>query len=165
MFLTQRNKNFVYAACRVGVGTVFIYGSIFKIREPFAFLTVVYNYELMGPAMGLVVSLVVPWLEFLIGLALIGNVFGAGAVLMANILLSVFLVAQASALHRSLNIPCGCFGELSQQPIEYGTVLRTSGLLAASLTAMAFFTFGSKPIEPADPLTADEKVPQKPLPT
>lgn len=52
---------------RLALGCIFIAGSIAKLRQPYDFLGSVYNYELVGPGLGAVVAIVLPWLELFVG--------------------------------------------------------------------------------------------------
>ena len=45
---------------RLGLGCMFLYGSLHKIRQPYDFLSSVYYYELVGPRLGLLVAMVLP---------------------------------------------------------------------------------------------------------
>jgi hypothetical protein len=56
-----------------------------------------------------VTAVVLPWLELLLGLFLILDLWLGGAVLVANVLFIVFLAAIALNIARGLDIECGCF--------------------------------------------------------
>ena len=45
---------------RLGLGAMFIASSLPKIRLPYEFLSSVYNYEIVGPKMGVLVAMVLP---------------------------------------------------------------------------------------------------------
>jgi|GEM_PF-288133 len=118
---------------RLVLGCVFISSSLPKLRLPYEFLSNVYNYELVGPKLGMLVAMVLPWLELLLGICLLGGIVLSGALLWSAILGAVFTFAQISALYRDLSITCGCFGSTHTAPITHGTVFRTCLLVVAAV--------------------------------
>ena len=122
------------ALIRIALGAVFLWSSLPKLRQPYDFLGSVYQYEMVGPKLGVFVATVLPWLEALLGVCLLGSVFVRGSLLLAAGLLAFFTFAQASVLWRGLAISCGCFGS-SGELISYATVLRTALLFVAALVA------------------------------
>jgi uncharacterized membrane protein YphA (DoxX/SURF4 family) len=108
---------------RVALGCLFIYGSLPKIRQPYDFLSSVYEYELLGPKLGMLVAMVLPWLELMVGVCLVGGIFVSGGLLACVIMAAAFTFAIASALYRGLEISCGCFGATGDL-ITYWTLTR-----------------------------------------
>ena len=98
------------------LGGVFVYASIDKILEPGAFARIVYHYQVIGPSQRLgplwpnLLAVVLPWIEAVIGLALISGVWRREGALIAAGLLVVFVGAVAAALFRGIDLKnCGCF--------------------------------------------------------
>lgn len=118
---------------RLGLGVVFIWASIPKIAAPAAFLASLYQYELLPPALANVVSVALPWLEFLTGICLLSGVFLPGALACCVVLCCSFLISQASVLYRGMDIDCGCGLLPGSSPITYLTLLRSLFLLVCSL--------------------------------
>jgi putative oxidoreductase len=117
---------------RLFLGGVFLWSSLSKLQQPYDFLFAVYQYELVGPQLGLWVATTVPWLELATGICLILGIWEWGAWVVTVALLSMFTVALYSVANRGLLIPCGC----ACTPIEvvsYRSVLNTGFLLLASL--------------------------------
>lgn len=117
---------------RLLLGSIFLWNSLSKLQQPYDFLSAVYNYELVGPQLGLWVATAVPWLELATGICLAIGIWERGAWLLAIILLSAFTGALYSVANRGLLIPCGC----SSTPIEivsYRSVLNTGLLLLAAI--------------------------------
>ncbi|UCC44557.1 MAG: hypothetical protein JSU65_01120, partial [Candidatus Zixiibacteriota bacterium] len=56
-----------------------------------------------------IMALVLPWLELITGLALIGGIYYRGAVMWANLMTVIFIVALGSTITRGIDIDCGCF--------------------------------------------------------
>ena len=123
---------------RIGIGCMFIYGSLPKIRQPYDFLSSVYSYELVGPKMGMFVAMTLPWLEVLVGICLIGGIFISGALLASIAMAAMFSFVLGSALYHGLDITCGCFGAGSTDIITYKTLMRAVIVLLASLAAYLY---------------------------
>jgi uncharacterized membrane protein YphA (DoxX/SURF4 family) len=120
---------------RLVLGCMFLYSGLPKIRQPYDFLSSVYNYELVGPKLGLLVVMVLPWAELLVGICLVGGIFVSGALLVSIAMGAIFSFAVASALHRGLNISCGCFSASSAEQIGYMTLIRALVIMLISAAA------------------------------
>ncbi len=121
---------------RLLLGGVFLWNSLSKLQQPYDFLSAVYNYELVGPQLGLWVANMVPWLELATGICLLLGIWERGAWIISIALLTVFTAALYSVASRGLLIPCGC----SQTPVEvvsYRSVLNTGLLLVAAMSGFA----------------------------
>jgi uncharacterized membrane protein YphA (DoxX/SURF4 family) len=129
---------------RLGLGFALLWSSLPKIRQPYTFLGNVYEYELIGAKLGMLVAMTLPWLELLLGLCLISGLFVSGALLGAVVLMGVFSLAQASALWRGLAITCGCFNPFGTEPIGYTTLIRTSLLAVAATLGYALVLFRTR---------------------
>jgi uncharacterized membrane protein YphA (DoxX/SURF4 family) len=128
------------------LGFVFLYASIDKILYPEAFAEIVYNYRILPDGMIHVTAVVLPWLELLLGLFLILDLWLGGAVLVANALFMVFLAATALNIARGLDIDCGCFSsDGSPAPMFYYLGRDAFFFLLSLLTG--FLVLGTK----ADP--------------
>ena len=105
-----------------------------KILHPGEFAVIVSNYNLLPDAAVHGVALVLPWIELLCGLLLLGGRLVSGAVLTLDALLLIFILATGFNLYRGLDINCGCF---SVSPDAGGeaklNLVRNSLMLAAGL--------------------------------
>jgi uncharacterized membrane protein YphA (DoxX/SURF4 family) len=119
---------------RAALGCLFIYSSIPKTLHSFEFLSDLYNYELVGPRVGVLVAAVLPWVELVTGACLVGGCFVGGALLVCCGMALVFIFAISWALWQGLDISCGCFGSGTEK-ITYMTLLRAIGILLASVLA------------------------------
>jgi len=119
----------------LALGCMFIYGGLPKIRQPYDFLASVYSYELVGPKLGILVAMVLPWLELLVGVCLIGGIFISGALLASIGMAAMFTFVLASALYRGLEISCGCFGASNAGMIGYSTLIRACIMLLLAFAA------------------------------
>jgi len=126
---------------RLALGCMFLYGSLPKIRQPYDFLSSVYNYELVGPKLGMLTAMVLPWAELLVGVCLVGGIFVSGALLVSIAMGAMFSYVIASALYRGLNISCGCFSASSIEQIGYTTLIRALVIMLISAAAYLSVVF------------------------
>jgi len=91
------------------MGIVFIWASWDKIQHPGDFAVIVANYNLLPEAAVNLTALVLPWIELLCGLLLLGGCLVPGAILTLDALLLVFILAAGFNLYRGLDVNCGCF--------------------------------------------------------
>ena len=120
---------------RIALGCLFLWSSLPKIRQPYDFLSSVYNYELVGPKLGMLIAMTLPWLELLVGICLVGGIFVSGTLLASIGMAAMFAFVLASALYRGLEISCGCFGVSDAEIISYSTLIRACLILLFSLAA------------------------------
>jgi len=103
------SNDYLTLLVRLALGGVFIYAAIYKIIEPAQFAKSIWFYHLVPGELINISALILPWLEFLVGLALVAGVYYRGAILWVNVLLIIFIAALASAVYRGISIDCGCF--------------------------------------------------------
>jgi uncharacterized membrane protein YphA (DoxX/SURF4 family) len=126
---------------RIAIGCLLIWSSIPKIRHPYVFLSNVYEYELLGSKLGMVLAMILPWLELFLGICLVGGILVGGALLGSCVVFSMFTFAHASVLYRGLEISCGCFSSSSSEVVSYATLIRSIALL---LTCIAAYPLGGE---------------------
>lgn len=119
---------------RLGLGCLFLWSSLPKIRQPYDFLSSVYDYQLVGPKLGMLTAMTLPWLELLVGLCLLGGIFVSGALLASIAMAGMFTFVLGWALYRGLEISCGCFGA-GMEVISYFVLIRALVILLLSLSA------------------------------
>lgn len=117
---------------RVGLGCLFLWSSLPKIRQPYDFLSSIYNYELVGPKLGMLTAMTLPWLELLVGICLVGGIFVGGALLSSVGMAAMFTFVLASALYHGLEISCDCFSSSDPGIISYSTLIRACVILLFS---------------------------------
>lgn len=125
---------------RLALGCTFLIGALPKIRQPYDFLGDVYGYELLGPKMGMLVAMTLPWVELLVGICLLGSIFVGGALLMSAGMGAMFTFVLSWAIYHGLDISCGCFGAGSHQ-IGVSTLLRAMVIMLLSLVAYGLTVF------------------------
>ena len=80
---------------------------------------------------------VLPWIELVIGAALVVQFARTAVAIAAGVLLVVFTALIALRLSQGRRPACACFGAWSAKPIGAGHLLRNTALLA--LAAVAAF--------------------------
>ena len=106
---------------RIILGIIFIYASIDKIINPIDFSNAIDNYHISPVQLNNLAALIIPWIEFVIGLCLIFGVFLNGATMISMILLIFFIFIIIQALIRGIDLHCGCF-DLVQKEISDGNI-------------------------------------------
>jgi uncharacterized membrane protein YphA (DoxX/SURF4 family) len=100
------------AAARVIVGLVFLISGVQKsFAAPEEFAAVIEQYRLLPDNRILMFATVVPWLEVLVGLALVFGYWVRVSTAAGGAFFLMFLGALASTLIRGITLEnCGCFG-------------------------------------------------------
>ena len=116
---------------RVFIGGYFLFAAVPKIVEPLAFATSISHYEMMPNFIINGFALVIPWLELLVGAALVvGFRIRTNAVITGALTL-MFTVGVAWAVANGLKIDCGCFGADGGEEVSWIKVAKNMGLIAA----------------------------------
>jgi uncharacterized membrane protein YphA (DoxX/SURF4 family) len=121
---------------RLGLGALFLWSSLSKLVQPVEFLDAVYNYELVGPRLGFAIALALPWLELVLGIALLAGLWERGALALTVFLFCVFLLVRSLAFSQGLRIPCGCSTQ-TNQIISSRDVVESALLLLGAVTALS----------------------------
>jgi uncharacterized membrane protein YphA (DoxX/SURF4 family) len=141
---------------RLSFGCIFLSSSLPKLRQPHEFLGKVYNYQLVGPDLGVLVAMALPWLELIVGICLLAGIFVGGALLVIVGMAVMFTSAVGVALYRGLTISCGCFGTSASEMVSYVTLIRAIAILLVSAGAYATVVLrqpkGSEPAKILSPV-------------
>ena len=133
MRMQKKAKHYFLLALRVGLGLVFVYAGILKIRDPIAFAGSVAAYKLLPYSINYLVATTLPWVELACGLFLIIGYkvrSSAGIIAAMNIL---FIVLLTSTIMRGLDIDCGCFRQGGEKTSAWIAILRDILFLAVAL--------------------------------
>ncbi|MCP5108462.1 MAG: DoxX family membrane protein [bacterium] len=105
----------VQVICRFILGGVFIYASIDKIANPYAFARIIHNYQQMPDMFIYPMAIILPWVEMFAGVFLVLGIYKRTAAIVLGSLLLVFSVAISINLARGLNFDCGCFSTVTTE--------------------------------------------------
>lgn len=130
-----RKTSFISAA-RITLGALFVYASIDKLFNPAAFVDILYNYQILPDRLINLTVIVLPWLEWFVGICLLLNIFSPGAVVLVNLLLVTFFSAVMFNFARGLDISCGCFSTDAEGPMSILTILRDGFFLILSVSLL-----------------------------
>ena len=103
------NNSWIELAARWILGLTFIFASLHKILAPADFAKIVYGYGLFPEISINLIALIIPFLELIIGLALIIGIYQRSAAIIVNGLLLAFIVVLSINLIRGHEFNCGCF--------------------------------------------------------
>ncbi|HKZ22667.1 MAG TPA: MauE/DoxX family redox-associated membrane protein [candidate division Zixibacteria bacterium] len=98
---------------RLFLGILFIYASVDKILHPSAFAKIIYNFHILPGFLINLFAIILPWVEFLVGMCLVLGIALEAVALLASTLLGVFIIALGVNFIRGLDINCGCFSTAS----------------------------------------------------
>lgn len=94
---------------RLFLGILFIYASVDKILHPAAFAKIIYNFHILPGFLINLFAIILPWVEFLVGVCLVLGIALDAVAFLASTLLGVFIIALGVNFIRGLDINCGCF--------------------------------------------------------
>ena len=124
---------------RLILGLIFIYASIHKIADPFAFSEAIYNYRILPYVLINPVAIWLPYLELLAGLCLLLGIYIKGGTLIIFILSLFFAIAVGSVLFRGIDISCGCFYSSEvNRIVDWVTIIYNLGFLIMGLQVLIF---------------------------
>ncbi len=131
--MRTKGKHYFLLTLRVGLGLVFIYAGILKIRDPIAFAGSVAAYKVLPYFFNYLVAATIPWLEAACGLFLIiGFRIRAVAGITAGMNV-LFILLLASTIVRGLDIDCGCFRQGGEKTSAWIAIMRDFLFLSVAL--------------------------------
>lgn len=107
--LKTNGPTVAYWLARIILGLIFVYSGVVKIAEAQLFVMAVENYRLLPDFLAPFMAVILPWVELVAGVILLGGVRALPAVTLINLMLLVFIAALSISYARGLNIDCGCF--------------------------------------------------------
>ena len=103
---------------RIVFGGVFFMAGVIKMSDLLAFESALRNYRLLSDPFIAWVTMGVPSLELIAGMAVIIRVFYPGCVILLCGALSIFMGALISLLVRGIDTECGCLGIITTIQIQ-----------------------------------------------
>jgi uncharacterized membrane protein YphA (DoxX/SURF4 family) len=116
----------VYLPLRLGIGVLLLYAGISKLFEPLAFYQAVLQYRLLSGGASVFAAAVLPWVEVVVGAALLLDQCPLGAWLSGALLFGTFTTARALAVLKHATVASGC-GAIPESVSSWDAV----GLVAA----------------------------------
>jgi hypothetical protein len=115
------------------LGIFLVISAIPHLGNPYFFLGSVYAYQMIWPIIGQFVVMVLPILQLILAVCLIGRFFIDAVNFLALGCFLVFATVQTSAAVRGLDISCGCFGPDHETMVGWFSLSLVYGLLMLSL--------------------------------
>jgi putative oxidoreductase len=103
------NNSWITIAARWILGLTFVYASYHKLLAPADFAKILYGYELFPNALINLIAIILPFIELVLGLALIFGIYTRAAAMAINGLLAAYIVILSINLVRGHVFECGCF--------------------------------------------------------
>lgn len=123
----------------VALGAIFVYAGYGKIPDPSPLVTIIWNYRVLPAGPINLMAIYMPWLELVVGLALITGFKRRAAALWTTGLLASFIVALGINALRGVNVACGCFSASAQEVHNaWLLVLRDLPMIAAAMVMLFF---------------------------
>lgn len=143
----MKPRAIITLAARLLVGAVLVYAGASKAAAPAEeFALVIGAYDVVPSSVALPVAGLLPWIELLVGWALLLGVEARAASASAGVMTGIFLAAIGSVLVRGIPIPnCGCFGDAMHFTPAHAF------LFDSLLTALCWTVFAGK----TDPFSLD----------
>lgn len=120
---------------------VFLVACVHKIVHPEMFALDVATYDILPLFLVNSMAIVLPWIELVAGILLILGWRTRAASMLIFLMMLMFTVAILLALHKGLDMSCGCFASQAateDDPISWKTVLRDVGWLLFAAYVMIF---------------------------
>lgn len=128
----------VHGILGIVLGGIFLYAAHAKILDPRPLVTIIWNYRILPPGPVNLMAIFMPWMELLVGLALITGFKRRAAAFWATALLLMFTAALVLNGIRGLDVACGCFStSASDTNNSWLLALRDLPMLAAALWMLA----------------------------
>ena len=128
---------------RVLLGALLLVAGALKTADTQQFTLAILNFHLTNWSVSAVLAVYLPWLEIFTGAALLLRKLYAGALASTLLLSTLFLAAVASALWRSIDLSCGCFGP-SQNQTHYPTHLAGNVALVVATTTLCLLEWRAR---------------------
>ena len=116
----------------VALGLVFVAAGVLKLVEGPAWLKQAADMEVSRS-----VAVVVPYIEIVVGVLLVAQLFRPWPAVVAIGMLLVFTVVIVRRIRDGSRPPCACFGSKSKRPLGAYHVVRNLAFLALALVAVA----------------------------
>jgi len=116
----------------VALGLVFVVAGVLKLVEGPAWLKQAADMEVSRS-----VAVVVPYIEIVVGVLLVAQLFRPWPAVVAIGMLLVFTVVIVRRIRDGSRPPCACFGSKSKRPLGAYHVVRNLAFLALALVAVA----------------------------
>jgi len=108
------NNRFIFLACRLFVGGLFVFSGLVKIRQPLEeFIVQVEQYALLPEFLIQPFAFTLPYVELIFGTLLILGIWVKLDAIILGLMNLAFIIALSQAMARGIELnDCGCFGDM-----------------------------------------------------
>lgn len=114
------------------IGVVLLISALAHIQNPYVFLDAIYGYEIVSRDIGYWFAFFLPFVQLVVGMALLCNQCIYATTLLACGLFVLYVGAQALAIVNSVDADCGCFGAAQSAPVGAASLAITGSFLLLS---------------------------------
>jgi hypothetical protein len=130
----QQHQEILALFCSMFVAVIFLTSGVTKLADKERFVAVVRDFALLPDLAVTFVGTVLPYLEILIAMTLLLDVYRGAFLAVAIVLLTSFTVAVSINLLRGRGyISCGCFGVHENSPLTWFLVGRNLLLIGIAV--------------------------------
>jgi len=130
LFYNENFRLWVVFLSRLVLGSIFIFASLDKIKDPGAFSDNIENYLMLKTWMVNPFAVIIPSLEFFCGLLLILGIRVKEALLYIFVMLGMFIIALTQATMTGINTSCGCFSShAGAHPVGWDRIFQDLGMV------------------------------------
>lgn len=104
--------------CQLVLGLLFVIAGFSKVLRPDEFAIILANYRLIPTQYIGIISILLPWIEFVAGSLLLLNIYRKKAVIVISSLLIIFILAISINLIKGIDFDCGCFSPIPSDTNE-----------------------------------------------
>jgi len=135
LFTHWKGHAWLAVPARIYLGVVFLLACYHKILYPEVFALDVATYQFLPLALVNVFAIILPWVELGTGIQMVIGWRARSASLLIALMMVAFMIALAWALHKGLDMSCGCFASAAaeEDPISAATLWRDAGWLALAI--------------------------------
>jgi uncharacterized membrane protein YphA (DoxX/SURF4 family) len=133
------SKRWLGLAARLALGGVLVFAGFHKTAAPSEeFAVIIEAYGLVSSDAAQSLAVFLPWVELLVGFALLFGWMTQIAAAAGGAMFAGFLLALGSTLARGIELPnCGCFGGGVHMPVP-ATMAMDAALLACAAAAFLY---------------------------
>jgi uncharacterized membrane protein YphA (DoxX/SURF4 family) len=133
------SNGWLLLACRLFLGTLFLYAGISKAGDPEEFIRSVRVYNILPDFITPAFAVGILWIEIYCGALLIAGLFTESAALVIDGMLVVFIIAISINIARGNVMECGCFDFFGlKETIGPGILVRDIVFLAQGALLLYF---------------------------
>lgn len=128
------NRDTLVKVCQGSLAFIFLWAGTAKLMNPSAFATALSNYHILPSAVIPFLAYLIPLSECLLAILLLVPLRSFWPSLTAGLFSSTFLIFNASAMIRGIDLKCGCFGTASSR-VDITTLALNLFMIIASCIA------------------------------